>query len=134
MKFCSLVLELHLPQNFCHTHTDRHTDRQTDRHFPEIVKSCSGHPKTCKSIKNRKSKIFTKHILSSSYTDESKKLLFRYFRMVTLKSMLISSKWAVLELCDYFVTMQFVMHMWLFCYALHIFMSYLLIIWTSNYI
>ena len=22
MKFCSLVLELHLPQNFCHIHTD----------------------------------------------------------------------------------------------------------------
>ena len=36
MKFCSLVLELHLPQNFCHTHTDtqtyRHTDTQTYRH------------------------------------------------------------------------------------------------------
>ena len=56
MKFCSLVLELHLPQNFCHTHTDTQTYRQTDRHFPEIVKSCSGHPKTCKSIENRKSK------------------------------------------------------------------------------
>ena len=33
---------------------------QRDNHFLEIVKSCSGHPKTCKSIKNRKSKIFTK--------------------------------------------------------------------------
>ena len=76
MKFYSLVLELHLPQNFCHTHTDtqthRHTDRQTDRHFPEIVKSCSGHPKTCKSIKNRKSRICTKPILSSIYIEESK--------------------------------------------------------------
>ena len=80
MKFCSLVLELHLPQNFCHTHTDtqthRHTDtetdRQTDRHFPEIVKSCSGHPKSCKSIKNRKSKICTKPVLSSSYIEENK--------------------------------------------------------------
>ena len=50
MKFCSLVLELHLPQNFCHTLTDS----QTDKYFPEIVKSCSGHPKTCKLIKNRK--------------------------------------------------------------------------------
>ena len=28
MKFCSLVLELHLPQNFCHTHTETH--RQAD--------------------------------------------------------------------------------------------------------
>ena len=32
MKFRALVLELHLPQNFCHRHTDRHTDRLTDRH------------------------------------------------------------------------------------------------------
>ena len=35
MKVYGLVLELHLPQNFC--------SRQTDRHFPEIVKSCSRH-------------------------------------------------------------------------------------------
>ena len=69
MKFCWLVLELHLPQNFCH----RHTDSQTDRHFPEIVNSCSGHPKTCKSIKDWKSKICTKPILSSIYVEESKK-------------------------------------------------------------
>ena len=47
MKFRALVLDLHLPQNFCH----RHTDTQTDRHFPEIVKSCSKHPKMCKFIK-----------------------------------------------------------------------------------
>ena len=26
MKFCSLVLKLHLPLNFCHRHTDRRTD------------------------------------------------------------------------------------------------------------
>ena len=56
------------------SHTHRHTDRQIDRHFPEIVKSCSGHPKTCKSVKNRKSKICTKPILSSSYIEESKKV------------------------------------------------------------
>ena len=66
MKFCSLVLELLLPQN-CHTYTE------TDKHFPEIVKSCSGHPKTCKFIKNRKSKICTKPVLSSMYIEESKK-------------------------------------------------------------
>ena len=59
MKFCSLVLELHLPQNFCRIHTTAQTDRQT---FPEIVKSWSGHPKTCKFIKNRKSKILMKLI------------------------------------------------------------------------
>ena len=63
MKWCALVLELHLPRNFCHTH----------RHFPEIVKSYSGHPKTCKSIKNRKSKNCTQTILSSTYIEESKK-------------------------------------------------------------
>ena len=71
MKYCSLVLELHFPQNFCHTRTETH--RQTDRHFPKIVKSCSGHPKTCKSIKNWKSKICTKPILSSTYIEESNK-------------------------------------------------------------
>ena len=49
------------------------THRHTDRHFPKIVKSCSGHPKTCKSIKNRKSKVCTKPILSSTYIEESKK-------------------------------------------------------------
>ena len=69
MKFCSLVLELHLPQNISHTLSDT----QTDRHFPKIVKSCSGHPKTCKSIKKRKSKICMKPILSSTYVEESKK-------------------------------------------------------------
>ena len=65
MKFCALVLELHLPQN-----TLAFTDTNTDRHFPEVVKSCSGHPKTCKSIKNRKSKIFPKPILSSIQIEE----------------------------------------------------------------
>ena len=45
------------------SHTDRHTDRQTS----STVKSCSDHPKMCKSIKNRKSKIFTKPTLSSIY-------------------------------------------------------------------
>ena len=69
MKFRELVLELHLPQNFCHTH----------RHFPEILQSCSGHPKTCKSIKNRKSKICTKPILSSTYVEESKNFRLFYF-------------------------------------------------------
>ena len=70
MKFCALVLELHLPQKFL-LHT--HIDTQTDRHFLKIVKSCSGYPKTSKSIKNRKSKIFTKPILSSIYVEENKK-------------------------------------------------------------
>ena len=71
MKFYALVLYLHLPQNFCHTQIDT----QTDRHFPEIVKSCSGHPKTCESIKNRKLKIFTKPVLFSIYTEESKNFI-----------------------------------------------------------
>ena len=44
MKFRALVLEQHLPQSFCHTHTDRH--------FPEIFKSCSGHPKSVNPLKN----------------------------------------------------------------------------------
>ena len=49
------------------------THRQRDIHFPEIVKSCWGHPKTCKSIKNKKSKICTKPIFYSVYIEESKK-------------------------------------------------------------
>ena len=36
-----------------------------DKHFVKLVKSCSGYPKTCKSIKNRKSKIFVIPIFSS---------------------------------------------------------------------
>ena len=52
--------------------THRQTHRQTDRHFPEVVKSCSGHPKTCKSFINRNLIICTKPILSSTYIEESK--------------------------------------------------------------
>ena len=63
MKFCPLVLELHLPQIFVE-------HRQTDRHFPDEVQIVF---RTCKSIKNRKSKIFTKPILSSIYVEENKK-------------------------------------------------------------
>ena len=67
MKFCALVLEAQLTQNFCHTYTDRH--------YPEIGESCSGHPKTYKSIKNRKSKILTKAIFSCIYMEETKKII-----------------------------------------------------------
>ena len=48
------------------------THIETVKHFPEVVKSLSGHPKTCKSIRNRKSKIFQKPILSSIDTEETK--------------------------------------------------------------
>ena len=75
MKCCALVLELYLPQNFCHTQTVT----QIDRHFPEIVKSYSGHPKTCKSIKNRKSKTFMETIFSPIYIEESKNISSNYF-------------------------------------------------------
>ena len=69
MKFCSLVLELHLPQNFCHTHTQ--TDRQAFSRNSQIVFRT---PKAYISIKNRKSTIFTKSILSSMHIEDSKKL------------------------------------------------------------
>ena len=59
MKFCELVLEL---QKFCQSGIDS----QTQRHYSEIIKSSSGHPNACKSIKNRKSKIFTKSILNNN--------------------------------------------------------------------
>ena len=42
---------LEWPQNLGRT--------QTDSLFVKIVKSCSGHPKTCKFVKNWKPKIFT---------------------------------------------------------------------------
>ena len=60
---------------FTHTHTHTHTqrERETDRHVPEIVKSRSGLPKTCKSIKNWNSKIGTKPIFISIYIKEIKK-------------------------------------------------------------
>ena len=60
-----------LATNFL-SHTHRQTDRQAGRHFRKIVKSCSGHPKTCKSIENWKSKICPKPILSSTYIEEEK--------------------------------------------------------------
>ena len=92
MKFRALVLELHLPQNFCHIHTGRH--------FPEIVKSSSGHPETCKFIKNRKSKICTKTILSSIYIEESKnewiKVMIFYWRKQVLLKIYIEISFVIL--------------------------------------
>ena len=66
MKFCELVLELHLLQIFCHTRTDT----QADAYIPEIVISRLRNPKTCKSIKKRISKNFSKPILSSTYVEK----------------------------------------------------------------
>ena len=54
---------------------------QTDRHFPEIVKSCSGHPKTCKAIKKLEVENFyrTNTVIQSCsvYIEDSKKTLPR---------------------------------------------------------
>ena len=67
MKFCSLVLELHLPQNFCHTHTDRQTDIfQTQSNRVQDIPKRVNPSKTG----NRK---FAKPILSSTYIEENKK-------------------------------------------------------------
>ena len=49
-----------------------HSDLQTERYFLKTVKSCSGHLKTSKSVKNRKSKNFTIPIFSS-HTEHRKK-------------------------------------------------------------
>ena len=73
MKMCALVSSYTCHKIFI-THT--HTTQTDDRHFREIVKSCTGHPKTCKSIKNRKTKIFSKPIIYCIYTEESKKETF----------------------------------------------------------
>ena len=54
-----------------------HTHTHPDRHFAETVRSWSGHPKMYKYIKNWKSKIFMKPILSSIYTEESKTIYLK---------------------------------------------------------
>ena len=56
-----------------HRQTYRQVNRQTDR-LIFSRNSPIGHPKTCKSMKSRKSKIFTKPILSSIYIKERKKI------------------------------------------------------------
>ena len=65
MQFHASVFAPEHLQNLCHT--------QTDRHFIKIMKSCSGHPKTRKSVKNRKSKNFKIPILFS-YLEYEKKV------------------------------------------------------------
>ena len=60
---------------------------QTDRHFPEIVQSCSGYSKTRKSIKNRKSKIFMKPVLSSIYIEGSKNTAIHFASLWLLGKM-----------------------------------------------
>ena len=65
--------------NFCyisHKIFLSHTD------IPEIVELCSRHPKTFKSIINRKKKIFMKPIISSISIKESKKKKNRSVRIV----------------------------------------------------
>ena len=66
MKFCLLVFAQMGQKNLCQTETHRQADSS------KVVKSSSKHPKTCKSIKNQKLNIFTKPILPSIYTEESK--------------------------------------------------------------
>ena len=60
---------------------------QTDRHFPVTVKSWSGHPKMCKSIKNRKSKVFLKKIACS------KNLFFCLFFLTMLQNLRWMDGW-----------------------------------------
>ena len=66
MKFYEI-----LPQFFCHSHPDRHRGTHTDI-FQKLSIRVQDIPK-CKSIKNWKSKIFTKPIFSSVYVEKSKK-------------------------------------------------------------
>ena len=82
IKFYSLVLEMHLPQNFCLT------DTQIDRHFPKIVKWCSGHPKTYKSIKNWKSEVCTKPMLFSTCAEESKNGIYSTYKQLKGEALL----------------------------------------------
>ena len=72
---------LYLRRNLCHTHT------YIQSFFSKIVKLYAGHPKTCNSIKNQQSKIFTRPVHSSIYTEESIGLVqifdFRFFDGIT---------------------------------------------------
>ena len=69
MNFCSLVLELHLPQNFCHTHTDTQTHRQTFSRNSQIVFRTSQNVTI-----HQKPEIENLHEtdISSTYIEESK--------------------------------------------------------------
>ena len=80
INFRAFVLELHCPQNF--------GDLHTDKHFQKIVKSCSGHLKTCKSVENRRiSKIFSNPILFSCvYRRKYKICLYVFVYIFTLDS------------------------------------------------
>ena len=74
MQFCPLVIEIARAQILCHIQTNRQGDRQTNRQvFVRIVKSCRGHSKMCKSIKNWKSKIFAIPILFFFFFQNKKK-------------------------------------------------------------
>ena len=49
MQFHTLIIALAWPQTLC--------DTQTGGNFVKIVSSCSGHPKACKIIQKKKTKI-----------------------------------------------------------------------------
>ena len=63
MQFRASIFALARPQNLFYPQT----------FYKYIVKPCSNHPKTNKSVKNRKSKIFTGTMLSS-YVECKRKL------------------------------------------------------------
>ena len=67
MNFRALLLEIQCPQNFGDMHKDSPTDRQTDRCFLKMVKLCSGHAKTSKSIENRMTKILANPVLRRKF-------------------------------------------------------------------
>ena len=72
-----------------HTETTIEKDiyRQTNI-FQNIIKSCSGHPKACRSIKNRKSKFYTKPIHSLIYVEDCKN---KYMSSMGVKTITKSS-------------------------------------------
>ena len=70
-SLCQDGIKYKIPSfKFCSS-TDTKSVSHTDTHSEKIVNLCSGRSKTGKSIKNRKSKIFTIPMLSS-YIEESK--------------------------------------------------------------
>ena len=82
IKFRAFILAIQCPQNFGHIRTER----PTDRYILKIVKSCSGHLKTCTSIENRIPKIFRNPILSSNVYRYSTKFLPKEIFKKFLKS------------------------------------------------
>ena len=80
MKFCALILELHLPQNFCHIHTDIQTDGETNRQT--FSRNCQIVIRTSQNVyiyQKLEAENLDETNTFSIYTKKSKNVLFFFF-------------------------------------------------------